>query len=280
MSTKISNAVRIETTDTRQINQLITLLSAFVKQHAHIMLLDTYSPKVWQATDNMRLGIEDGRNYKYGSYMAIMDDVSTRWKKMKETLLRDPDVDVDGEFYFYFFPTYTLCMIASEHGDMHQEWFMKLAKKDLEIRDYSYWNSHDKPSRISAREWEQRANDWSQSRKMTALHLEVLGRYGIDLPAPEELTKRTPKEYEEDCKTAARRLLWKNLNYGDKLMSELEAAGVPKDKISGNIMKVIGIQGRLEKEIHALPEFVPMIQSVKKLTKRNYTRDDILNDRK
>lgn len=163
MSTKIYQGFVVEDDSLAAFNFTVSVFRQWVVKQAQKKL-----------DDFMRNSMASGLTQQaaWGNWMD-------RRARMDKTLERDPAVDTD----------FNICIIPAEDTPLgsallgivfteNPAWFKHWLKQAY-IKEYGYWNSTDRPRRVSAREWVERHDVWNGALDLSKpLNLQM---YSIDL---------------------------------------------------------------------------------------------------
>lgn len=98
------------------------------------------------------------RNEPYPHVLyATWQDVVDRQNEIKQTGVRDPEVDFGLELHLFPRAYDVLIDVTTEQAEL-QAWFDKLPF----VEDFSYWDNTDPPENATSAEWESRCQAWNE----------------------------------------------------------------------------------------------------------------------
>ena len=140
MSTRIYNGFSVDTSSAMQLMELVNGFRPYVKTEGQKMLNNFL--RETGTTDDPFKGW-------------------TAWATLRaETVdkgLRAPGVDTDFQLVFFPDGDRFLGIAFTEHHRWFRHWLRQTA-----VSEYRYWNSADKPSSVSRKEWDRRAEAWDR----------------------------------------------------------------------------------------------------------------------
>lgn len=86
-----------------------------------------------------------------------LDSVWNRQRKIRETLVRDPRVDLDFEFFLFRDRGLWYAQARCEQSGWIKEW-----AAHFEGTEFDYWDNSDHPKNLSAKEWQERGEAWDR----------------------------------------------------------------------------------------------------------------------
>ncbi|MDD2750843.1 MAG: hypothetical protein PHX24_12260 [Acidithiobacillus sp.] len=140
MSTKIYNGFSMSTDSAVHLMDMVNSFRPYIRAEGQKML-------------NRFIRKTATPDHPYQGWRVWMDFRSETVDKG----IRAPSVDTDFELTFFPDGKRFLGIAFTEHD----RWFRRWLKQPL-VSEYRYWDNSDKPSRISRKEWDQRAETWDR----------------------------------------------------------------------------------------------------------------------
>jgi hypothetical protein len=139
-----------------QLQQFNLRLKKRIEAKKSKLILDMFTKKTVEELDLRTLGlIQPDEKDESRSILSLIYDRIQNIERKNE---RNPEVDFSVEVCYIPFKNKLLALFYSE-----QQVFEKIWNKTPSVKDYHYQNSIERPKDISAKEWNQRCQDWSNA---------------------------------------------------------------------------------------------------------------------
>lgn len=158
MSTKIFDGFQFSTKDLNEVHRFVEKARRKFQPIARRMFLMHLASSMIEIMDRRAvadlLGIEKPGKENSPFSAAFMDYIE-RVSFVEKENRRDPEIDFSFEVAILPHSTGIYGIVYTEQPELRKLWFASRG-----IRDFSYFNNTDKPSRISEKEWVRRGETW------------------------------------------------------------------------------------------------------------------------
>lgn len=219
MSTSILNGLRFEATDIFVIHEQFKMFRAKLQKLSTERLAALCAERLVAEIDKaVAEGLPIPSNTLFKARHAINDE-QAQIERAKE---RNPTVDFDFEVSLLPFEGKIYGMVRCEHAP-----WISIFKRTVPVKDFSYWDNTDKPSRISREDWNERERVWENIFKDSHIinqnSLEVIctiPRYRRDAAAKNftaAVLKKIPTRDERAYKIARNRVFQRQIDMDGEL---------------------------------------------------------------
>lgn len=140
---------------------LINHVKPKIKEAGSRIVNETIANRTVIKFDNYAVGIEvpDNENITAQEILSeYYSNIIKRYKNIKTTGHRDPEVDADFDIYLFPLEKHTFIVANTESREL-----LELFIAHAGVEEYSYWDSTDKPEDVSAEEWRERERIWEKA---------------------------------------------------------------------------------------------------------------------